>query len=437
MLLVAFGLLAATVVIPRRVEEPDRAAGAIPQVSVDDDPSWGLVDAPVTIIEFSDYQCPFCKRFYDETLPQIQATYEGQARFVYRDFPLTAIHPYAQKAAEASECADDQSRFWDYHALLWANQQALDVASLKAYAAQLDLDTATFDDCLDSGKNAQEVEKDYSDGVSYGVAGTPTFFINGQQLVGAQPFSSFQAIIDALLGVAPSPAPTASAEPTPVPRGQLYNCPPANRWSIAVWDGLEDTPTGEAVATCGEGTVSAAYSLDPDTQGWRRYFPDHLDISNIGALDDMQGVIALGSGTAAPAEPAPAGGSTFQLHNCPQPGKWAISTWDGPHSTSTSDALATCPMPVAAAYMLDPLTQGWLRYFDGRPEISNLAMIDGMQAMLTLGGAAAPAEQLGMDFIDVGGRDPRAKGSCSHPGRRGPGYYRGGGLSPESRHRRR
>jgi len=199
LLLVAVGVLAAAVVIPWGVEEPDRAAGSNPVVSVDHDPSWGPTDAPVTIIEFSDYQCPFCKRFWDETFPQMKQAYQGLVRFVYRDFPLAAIHPYAQKAAEASECADDQGRFWDYHALLWANQQDLDVAALKAYAAQLGLDTASFDDCLDSGKNAQEVEKDYSDGVSYGVAGTPTFFINGQRQVGGIPLADLSRIVDGLL----------------------------------------------------------------------------------------------------------------------------------------------------------------------------------------------------------------------------------------------
>jgi protein-disulfide isomerase len=410
LLSLASALLAATVVLSWSLGQLDKPAGANPPVSVDDDPAWGPVDAPVTIVEFSDYQCPYCKQFYDQTLPQIKEAYEGQLRFVYRDFPLVAIHPHAQKAAEASECADDQGRFWDYHDLLWANQQALDVASLKAYAAQLGLDTATFGDCLDSGKNAQEVQKDYSEGVSYGVPGTPTFFINDLELLGAQPFSSFQTIIDGLLAVAPTPtpapSPTASPEPTPGPRGQLHNCPLSDRWSIAVWSGLEDTPTEVALATCGGAAVRAAYSFDPDTQGWWRYFPDRLDISNLGALDDMQGIIALGSGSAAaPPAVAPPGGSAFQLHNCPQPGKWAISTWDGPNGTPTGQALATCPTSVVAAYALDPQTQGWLRYFDGRPEINNLATIDGMRGMLTLGGTAAPAAQLRVDFIDVGQGD--------------------------------
>ena len=406
LLFLALLLLATAVTFAWSAAHLDNAVRANPQVSSNDDPSWGPVDAPVTIIEFGDYQCPFCKRFYDETFPQIQETYEGQLRLVFRDMPLTSIHPQAQKAAEASECADDQGHFWDYHALLWANQQELDIASLKAYAGELGLDTATFDDCLDSSKSAQEVQKDYNDGVSYGVTGTPWFFINDVELPGAQPFSEFQTIIDGFLGVAPTPSPTATPEPTPVPRGQLYSCPSANRWSLAVWDGLDDTPTWEAVATCGPGAVSAAYSLDPDTQGWWRYFPDRLDLSNLGAVDDMQGIMALGSGSAVgPVGPAPPAGSTFQLQDCPQPGKWSISTWGGPNSTATGQALATCSTSVAAAYALDPQTEGWLRYFDGRPDVSNLVIIDGMQAILTLGGAAAPPAQLRVDFIDVGQGD--------------------------------
>jgi len=387
-------LLAAAAVAAWSVGQLDETARANPQVSPDDDPSWGPADAPVTIIEFGDYQCPFCKTFWDETLPQIQNSYEGLVRYVYRDFPLAAIHPDDQKVAEASECADDQGRFWEYHALLWANQQELDVASLKAYAGELGLDTATFDDCLDSGKNVQEVQKDYSDGVSYGVQGTPWFFINDVEVQGAQPFSNFQAIIDSFL---PSPIPGA--------RGQVHNCPFADSWSISVWDGLDDTPTGEALALCGEGAVSAAYSLDPATGGWWRYFPDHVELSNLGTLDDMQGIIALGSGSA-PGAGTPEIGIAFQLRNCPQPGKWAISAWDGPNGTGTDTALATCTTPVAAAYWLDPQTQAWLRYFDSRPEISNLVLLDGMQGMLILGGSAAPAvEQLRVDFIDVGQGD--------------------------------
>ena len=118
---------------------------------------------------------------------------------MYRDFPLTSIHQYAQKAAEATECADDQDKFWEYHDLVFANQSAIDVDSLKGYAAELDLDTATFDDCLDEGKQSSEVEQDSQDAQSAGVTGTPAFFINDEFLSGAQPFSAFQQIIDQLL----------------------------------------------------------------------------------------------------------------------------------------------------------------------------------------------------------------------------------------------
>lgn len=125
-------------------------------------------------------------------------TYGDKIRFVYRDFPIPG-HTYAQKAAEAARCAHDQGKFWEYQDLIWANQQALDVDSLKAYAAQIGLDTATFDDCLDSGKNASEVQKDSQDAQACGAKGTPAFFINGVQVVGAQPFSAFQQAIDAAL----------------------------------------------------------------------------------------------------------------------------------------------------------------------------------------------------------------------------------------------
>ncbi len=116
-----------------------------------------------------------------------------------RDFPLNSIHPYAQKAAEATECADEQGKFWEYHDVVFANQSAIDVDSLKGYAAELGLDTGTFDECLDEGKQSSEVEKDTEDGRASGASGTPAFFINGELVSGAQPFSVFQQIIDAAL----------------------------------------------------------------------------------------------------------------------------------------------------------------------------------------------------------------------------------------------
>jgi protein-disulfide isomerase len=166
---------------------------------VDDDPAQGPEDAAVTVIEFSDFQCPYCARFYSETLTQIIENYGDRIRFVYRDFPLTSLHANALKAAEASECADDQGKYWEYHDLLFQNQAALDVDSLKSYATSLGLDTAAFNECLDSDTHKDEVRKDLEDGVAAGVQGTPAFFINGQLVSGAQPYANFQSAIETAL----------------------------------------------------------------------------------------------------------------------------------------------------------------------------------------------------------------------------------------------
>ncbi|HXF50383.1 MAG TPA: thioredoxin domain-containing protein [Dehalococcoidia bacterium] len=172
---------------------------AVVDVSVDDDPARGPEDAAVTIIEFSDFQCPYCGRFFQQTLPQLMAQYGDRIRFVYRDFPLDQIHPNARNAAIAAECADDQGRFWEYHDVLFSNQQALGVADLKRYAEQLGLDVAAFSACLDSQKYNDEVNADLRDGLQAGVTGTPTFFINGRRVVGAQPLQTFQTLIDQAL----------------------------------------------------------------------------------------------------------------------------------------------------------------------------------------------------------------------------------------------
>jgi protein-disulfide isomerase len=178
--------------------EPSPTAVSV-QVSADDDPGIGPESAPVLIVEFSDFQCGYCARFANETLDQILDTYGNRIRLVFRDFPLISIHPNAQKAAEATQCAHEQDKYWEYHDLLFQNQQALDVDNLKEYAQRLGLDTAAFNECLDSGRYATEVQSDLADGQSYGVRGTPTFFINGRVLRGAQPFSAFQTMIEEAL----------------------------------------------------------------------------------------------------------------------------------------------------------------------------------------------------------------------------------------------
>ena len=158
----------------------DDSAGSgqpsVVSVSEDDDPVLGNKNAPVTVIEFSDFQCPFCERFYSQTLPLLEQNYisTGKVKLVYRDFPLSSIHPDAQKAAEAAECADEQGKFKEMHDKLFENQNSLSTSSLKSYAAQLGLDAAKFNGCLDSGKYASEVQKDFNDGSAAGVSGTPS-----------------------------------------------------------------------------------------------------------------------------------------------------------------------------------------------------------------------------------------------------------------------
>ncbi len=188
-----------------RAQRVQREEGPV-EVSADDDPALGPEDAPVVIIEFSDFQCPFCKRFHASTLPQIIEEYvkPGKVRFVYRDFPLTRIHPNAGLAALAAECADEQGRFWPYHDRLFERQDEWGPspnaqALFERYAEELGLNVEQFSACLSEQRYAEEVIKDLQDGVKYGVRGTPAFFINGRKLEGAHPFERFKALIDAAL----------------------------------------------------------------------------------------------------------------------------------------------------------------------------------------------------------------------------------------------
>lgn len=185
---------------PKNEPQPSNEPQEPPRVTVsaDDDPVKGSENAPVTIIEFADFQCPFCARFYSQTLPQIEENYikTGKVKLIYRDFPLSNIHKDAQKAAEAAECADDQDKFWEMHDKIFENQGSLSVENFKKWAEDLGLDTEEFDDCLDSGKHASEVQNDLRDGSSYGVRGTPAFFVNGILVSGAQPYSVFQQAIE-------------------------------------------------------------------------------------------------------------------------------------------------------------------------------------------------------------------------------------------------
>lgn len=158
------------------------------------DPVRGNPSAPVTIIEFSDYQCPFCARV-NPTLAKVRETYGDRVKIIFKDYPLPN-HAQAPKAAEAARCAGDQQKYWEMHDAMFANQRALEVPMLKQTARAIGLDGAAFDQCLDSGKHTAVVESGSALGNRMGVNSTPTLYVNGRPLIGAMPFENFKQIID-------------------------------------------------------------------------------------------------------------------------------------------------------------------------------------------------------------------------------------------------
>ena len=172
------------------LKEPPRAKKQVEAKG----PSRGPENAKVTIVEFSDFQCPYCSRAHD-TVEAVMQAYAGKVRLVFRQFPLD-FHKMAPKAAEAALCANEQGHFWDFHDTLFKNQQKLEVQNLKEHAAALGLDGTKFAACLDGGKLAQVVQEDMAAGRKVGVTGTPAFFINGVMLSGAQPIDEFKKVID-------------------------------------------------------------------------------------------------------------------------------------------------------------------------------------------------------------------------------------------------
>jgi protein-disulfide isomerase len=155
----------------------------------------GPADAPITIVEFSDYQCPFCRRWHNEVYEPLLAAYPGQIRLVYRHFPLTSIHPDAMSAAEAAMCAGEQDAYWQFHEKLFASE-TLGNNTYIQYAQDLGLNMSTFESCLSDHKYQEAVQADSDFAVNLGIRSTPTFFINGLAIVGAQPLEVFKQVID-------------------------------------------------------------------------------------------------------------------------------------------------------------------------------------------------------------------------------------------------
>ena len=165
-------------------------------VPVDDDPAIGPEDAAITIIEFGDFQCNFCKKWHDEVLDKLMSNYPGQIRFVYRDFPLISMHPGAAPAAEAADCAGEHGSYWPFYQALFTMKYDLTTEAYQQYATELGLDTQAFTECLTDRRYESEVMGDYDYAVNLGVSSTPTFFINGIPVVGARPYEVFKQLVD-------------------------------------------------------------------------------------------------------------------------------------------------------------------------------------------------------------------------------------------------
>jgi protein-disulfide isomerase len=164
-------------------------------VSTDGQPSIGPANAPVTLVEFSDYQCPYCQVWDQQVYQQLMTSYPNKIRFVYRDLPLP-MHPEAVPAAEAADCAGEQGAYWKYHDALFNQQYGLSRTAYEHYAADLELDNKAFATCLDSQRYLTKIQGNASDAASVGLDSTPSFVVNGRVLIGALPFSDFKAVID-------------------------------------------------------------------------------------------------------------------------------------------------------------------------------------------------------------------------------------------------
>ena len=165
------------------------------ELSVAGEPFRGSEKAPVTVVKFEDFHCPFCKHA-QPTFNELLSRYNGKVRLVHKDLPLESLHPQARQAAEAARCAYEQGKFWEYHDKLYANSPKASADDLKSYAKDVGLNVDSFDRCFASGKYKAVVQQDLNEGAQLGLTGTPTFFINGREISGNQPLEAFEAIID-------------------------------------------------------------------------------------------------------------------------------------------------------------------------------------------------------------------------------------------------
>lgn len=204
----------------QRIQPPASAQPAMRDIVLDTAGAQtkGAADARLTLVDFSDYQCPFCARYVRDTLAQLERDYvaTGKVKYVFRDFPIESLHKQAFKAHEAANCAGEQGQYWPMHDRLFANQQALDMPALAAHASGLHLDSSIFQQCVDSGRHAAAIRKSVADAQAAGVTATPTFMLGvtepGKQTVkvfkvvrGAQPYARFKEAIESLLQESATP----------------------------------------------------------------------------------------------------------------------------------------------------------------------------------------------------------------------------------------
>lgn len=294
--LMSFGLIVALVVaLPLFIwaltnlnfNQKERAASSEPIDITLGEPIIGLPNAAVTIVAYTDFQCPFCKSFVDNTMSTILANYPNDVKFVFKDFPLINTHPLSENAAIAGQCAFVQGMFWEMHDLIFANQNALTETGLSTnFATQLNLDMTVYNSCYSNKEPLAEVQDDMTEGWFKGVAATPTFFINGIKLEGAQPYSVFKIIIDEeLLILTPTstatatstsssqPTDTATATPTYVPGepnscggtcGSNYNC----KANLYCYQGFCRNPICSAETDCNcSVSATATATSKPITNG--------------------------------------------------------------------------------------------------------------------------------------------------------------------------
>jgi protein-disulfide isomerase/rhodanese-related sulfurtransferase len=265
----------------------------------------GDPNSPVTVVEFSDFQCPFCGQA-EKTVVRIRAAYKNRVRFVFRQFPLPTIHAFAEKAAEASECAAEQGKFWEAFEKLYANQEDLTTPALEQYASDLGLDRGRFDQCLSSGAMAARVAQDKSDGQALGVDRTPTFFIDGRKYIGAPDYSRFAQILDNALASRGVPPPQPEPEERPQVAVKKSNPKPASQSSSSAAESSVPASSSSS-GLLGGGSGASFFSGGSSLEGcsadeaYQQQQPDQIDTAQARQIF-QQGAKALFVDVRSPAD---------------------------------------------------------------------------------------------------------------------------------------